>query len=345
MQSDKVPSELQEPENEIIKSLRKLELEINSSCDLLARRTADAESRYQTREAEFQQRVAKFEQYQKRLQELYRVPEEVLEIDCGGTIFRTLKSTLISQEGSQDSMLAAMFSGLFPLTRTPHGSAFIDRNPQIFAKILDYLRTGMVPTCFADADQKKGFYEDLRFFGIQIPRSFKDSLILTPKEMADLLNFVAAPGPITLLYRGTRDGFDSATFHRLCDNKGPTVTVVLSTNNCVFGGFVSCNWTPGGAYCPDPNAFLFSLRRASGDQSPVKLLQTGNSPGNAFYCHTSYGPTFGANHDLHVANGCNGNATSSSNLGATYQRGPNFTNFTQASNNFTVKEIEVFSFA
>jgi len=32
-----------------------------------------------------------------------------------------------------------------------------------------------------------------------------------------------------LLFRGTTDGFDSVTFHQKCDNKGPTVTLVLTT--------------------------------------------------------------------------------------------------------------------
>ena len=38
------------------------------------------------------------------------------------------------------------------------------------------------------------------------------------------------------------------------------------------------------------------------------------------YCHPSYGPTFGGNPDVSVANGANGNASkSSTNLGSTYQ--------------------------
>lgn len=32
---------------------------------------------------------------------------------------------------------------------------------------------------------------------------------------------------LKLLMRGSRDGYTSKAFHELCDNKGPTLTVIL----------------------------------------------------------------------------------------------------------------------
>ena len=46
-----------------------------------------------------------------------------------------------------------------------------------------------------------------------------------------------------LLYRGSKDGWAASNFHRLCDNKGPTVTLVKSSAGRVCGGFTTLSWT------------------------------------------------------------------------------------------------------
>ncbi len=38
-----------------------------------------------------------------------------------------------------------------------------------------------------------------------------------------------------LLYKGNRDGFNAKDFHRLCDNKGPTITVIRTRQGKLFG--------------------------------------------------------------------------------------------------------------
>ncbi len=44
-----------------------------------------------------------------------------------------------------------------------------------------------------------------------------------------------------LCYRASRDGWRGQDFHRYCDNKGSTVTLVKA-NNCIFGGYTDQNW-------------------------------------------------------------------------------------------------------
>ena len=44
-----------------------------------------------------------------------------------------------------------------------------------------------------------------------------------------------------LCYRASKDGWSGTTFHSLCDNKGPTVTVV-SVGTYIFGGYASISW-------------------------------------------------------------------------------------------------------
>ena len=38
------------------------------------------------------------------------------------------------------------------------------------------------------------------------------------------------------------DGWAASTFHRQCDNKGPTVTII-KVNNYIFGGYTDVSWS------------------------------------------------------------------------------------------------------
>ena len=44
------------------------------------------------------------------------------------------------------------------------------------------------------------------------------------------------PFTLSLLYRASRDGHNTAAYHARCDGKGPTLTALRSGNGCVFGG-------------------------------------------------------------------------------------------------------------
>ena len=41
---------------------------------------------------------------------------------------------------------------------------------------------------------------------------------------------------LQLLYRGSRDSFGAETFHKLCDNKGESLTLIKNEFNKRFGG-------------------------------------------------------------------------------------------------------------
>ena len=45
-----------------------------------------------------------------------------------------------------------------------------------------------------------------------------------------------------LCWRASRDGWDSSRFHSLCDEKGPTVTIV-KVGKYIFGGYTSLSWS------------------------------------------------------------------------------------------------------
>ena len=45
-----------------------------------------------------------------------------------------------------------------------------------------------------------------------------------------------------LCCRVSRDGWDSSRFHSLCDEKGPTITIV-KVGKYIFGGYTSLSWS------------------------------------------------------------------------------------------------------
>jgi len=86
----------------------------------------------------------------------------VIDLNVGGEVMSTFKSTLTR---IKDSMLAAMFSGLHPITKDKKGRAFIDRNPKFFRLILEYLRTDVMPI-INDPYEREIFQRELVYFGI-----------------------------------------------------------------------------------------------------------------------------------------------------------------------------------
>jgi hypothetical protein len=171
------------------------------------------------------------------------------------------------------------------------------------------------------------------------------SKILTDFEHETLRCFVAegkAKAPeFKLLYRGSRDGFDGSVFDRLCDGKGPTVTVVQTPNGSVFGGYASVSWdSSNGLWVSAPGCFLFTLRNTR-SLPPQTFALT--KPQYAMLCTANCGPTFGDGFDLYVASAATTSSESYSILGQSYALPAGCTSDLLAgTRSFTVSEVEVF---
>lgn len=86
---------------------------------------------------------------------------------------------------------------------------------------------------------------------VQDERSYlKDSTLLATKEDKDFVRslFIKDYNVATLCYRGSRDGQDGKTFHKNCDNRGATISIIKATTGKVFGGFASIPWKSSDAY-------------------------------------------------------------------------------------------------
>jgi hypothetical protein len=64
---------------------------------------------------------------------------------------------------------------------------------------------------------------------------------------------------LTLLYSGSTDGWERSNFHELCDEEGPTITVMKSEAARVFGGFTMQSWDSGSGWKDDEKAFIYSI--------------------------------------------------------------------------------------
>ena len=139
--------------------------------------------------------------------------------------------------------------------------------------------------------------------------SIMDTSILSLAQESSLLALTGLEDKtFSLLWRGSRDGFEVKTFHQLCDDKGKTLTIIKNTEGFIFGGFTSVAWSspskPG--FKTDNAAFLFSLTNPSG--TPMKLKVT--KPEGAVYSSSNCGSAFGTGLDLCVSDSSNANRNS-----------------------------------
>ena len=129
------------------------------------------------------------------------------------------------------------------------------------------------------------------------------------------------------------NGSSSKDFHKYCNNKGPTLTLIITKNNII----TPLNWEFNGDSMIDENnqTFLFSL-------NSKKKFDLINKEKTAIYCNREYGPSFGAS-DLSIE--------SNMKKGETYAN--EYTNFFSEENLelidgkgenafFDIEEIEVF---
>ena len=92
-----------------------------------------------------------------------------------------------------------------------------------------------------------------------------------------------------LIFKMSENRSNSKDFHKYCDNKGPTLTLVKTKKNYIFGGFTPLEWKNkgGSIYDKSNKTFVFSLNL-------IKKYNMINLKKMALQFEPNYGPVFGA---------------------------------------------------
>lgn len=148
-----------------------------------------------------------------------------------------------------------------------------------------------------------------------------------------------------LLYSGARDRMTPHAFHKRCNRKGPTLTLIRS-GGYVFGGYTTANWGDGsGEFRICVHSFLFAVVAHGGSLAKFPIFP--DCAMKAIRCNDCYGPCFGEGADLilHSHKGENAifDERSYSRLGKSYQDtlGLGASTFT-GSPNFVPDAVEVY---
>ena len=151
-----------------------------------------AESR-QVARRERARRLAFLAQERTRLQaeakvmaEMRSIQHSEIRLNVGGHTYTT---SLVTLQSRPDTMLAAMFSGRFPICRNRKGEVFIDRNGKLFAYVLAYLRS--------DGDALDVDLED-----VQLLRRLKHEFDYYGISMTDEVSILLVAGGIGLHHTG-----------------------------------------------------------------------------------------------------------------------------------------------
>ncbi|EXX63994.1 BTB/POZ protein [Rhizophagus irregularis DAOM 181602=DAOM 197198] len=126
------------------------------------------------------------------------------------------------------------------------------------------------------------------------------------KKEESFYNTRSTPYSFTLLYRASRDGFEAAKFHELCDNKGSTIMISkLKENGKLIGGYNPLSLHPynsytnsNGSWQSTSDSFLFSFTKKEEINSAYITRVNLDSQVYAVCYGSNYGPAFGSGWDL-----------------------------------------------
>ena len=216
-----------------------------------------------------------------------------------------------------------------------------------YDKLLDIMKSliNEIKELKSENKKMKEQIEELTKFKLEIEEererkkyySLKDSNILNDPEKIKMISDWINPNKKIIynqIYKATRDGGTGKNFHSHCDNKGPTLTLINSTNGYIFGGFISISWEGPTSWTyksNDDSAFIFSINN--------KVKYPIQDKSCVIYNEINYGPDFGSS-DIFLCENFLNNNENQCNGHKYYNASPEKLS---GGNNFQVKELEVYS--
>ena len=133
-----------------------------------------------------------------------------------------------------------------------------------------------------------------------------------------------------LLFSTSKNGFKPSEFHKLCDNKGPTIIFIETKKGYIFGGYTELDWDKSSSYKTDESTFLFSINN--------KAKYTRRNKKCSIYCREDLAPSFGGDGDpdIFCMGSCKTGKICSQNTFATKEE------LNNGESSFEVKEMEVY---
>jgi len=111
----------------------------------------------------FRQEYGLFEAERGRIVNPQIAAEATCHLNVGGTVFETSRATLVQQPGSY---LEALLSGRYQISRDRSGRVFINRDPEHFRTILNFLRNPQAPPMPRDLAESEALVREAGFYGV-----------------------------------------------------------------------------------------------------------------------------------------------------------------------------------
>ncbi|KAK8807246.1 hypothetical protein WA158_004005 [Blastocystis sp. Blastoise] len=154
-------------------------------------------------------------------------------------------------------------------------------------------------------DQQK---EAVKTYLNGIPTVFADSTIIEEKYFeTQLVNWIGKEKKWKLIFRASEHDFKASEFHKYCDTKCPTVTIIKHIGHDnkinIFGGYTTQYWKSitEKDFKYDDESFLFTLSNEH-NIPPTKYPLLKHD--YALYCDKTSGPDF---MDIHISDDCHKN--------------------------------------
>ena len=118
-----------------------------------------------------------------------------------------------------------------------------------------------------DEEQIDSLLGYIKIFGNISVNNFDSSILHTNiKKQETIINWIREKTNKNFIrfekiFIMNKNGSSSKDFHKYCDNNGPTLTLIKTIKNKIFGGFTPLNWDISGVDKIDENnqTFIFSL--------------------------------------------------------------------------------------
>ena len=131
---------------------------------------------------------------------------------------------------------------------------------------------------------------------------YKNSKIINEEEFKMISDWINpnCRYEFNLIYNSERDGDSISTMHKLIDGKGPTLFLIKSDNNYIFGGYAFDSWNSNSSWLNNSNDFIFSITN--------KKKYPKNTSDSCGILGSSSGFYFGGGNDISLCDGfCSSN--------------------------------------